>query len=42
MDSLEKSRRVENTFKNKFYRKKSWHIPILDSEKFLSKNVIEK
>lgn len=28
MDSLEKSGRIENTFENKFYRKKSWNIPV--------------
>ena len=28
MDSLERSGRIENTFKNKFYRKKSWNIPV--------------
>ena len=28
MDSLEKSGRITNTFKNKFYRKKSWNIPV--------------
>ncbi|NLC45458.1 MAG: hypothetical protein GX783_14405 [Clostridiales bacterium] len=28
MDSLEKSKRIENRFQNKFYRKKAWNIPI--------------
>lgn len=28
MDSLEKSGRINNRFKNKFYRKKSWNIPL--------------
>ncbi|NLC44294.1 MAG: hypothetical protein GX783_08425, partial [Clostridiales bacterium] len=27
MDSLEKSKRIENRFQNKFYRKKAWNIP---------------
>jgi hypothetical protein len=28
MDSLEKSGRIENIFKNNFYRKKSWSVPV--------------
>ena len=28
MDSLEKSKRISNTFHNKFYRKKAWDIPV--------------
>ena len=28
MDSLEKSNRIENKFKNPFYRKKGWDIPV--------------
>ena len=27
MDALEKSGRIENTFKNKFYKKESWSLP---------------
>ena len=27
MDALERSGRIENKFKNRFYRKKSWLLP---------------
>lgn len=28
MDSLEKAKRIENRFKNSFYRKKGWTLPV--------------
>jgi ferredoxin len=33
MDNLEKSNRIENKFKNKFYKKPSWELPTEKNEK---------
>lgn len=33
MDNLERTKRIENTFHNKFYRKKSWILPNEKQEK---------